>query len=526
MSLIEIQKLTFAYEGSYSTIFDNVSFQIDTQWKLGLIGRNGRGKTTLMKLMAGEYTYEGRIAASVDFAYFPYPVADESLSTLALARGVVAPFERWEREMQRCLSENTQEAALRYAMVQEQYERHGGYVIDSLMEREISLLDVKPEVLSRPYYTLSFGERTKILLAALFLRKDAYLLIDEPTDHLDAAGREILANYLQAKQRFILVSHDRDFLDKTIDHILVIGRNGIEVQRGNFSSWQENRKRQDDYEQAENEKLQKQAHRLTQAARNAAGWANKTEAGKHAPGAVDKGYVGHKSAKMMKRAKSIQHRREDALEKTKGLRKNIEMTGELSVCTLAHHARVLLEVNQLTLNYNSRDLFKPVSFSVAPGERVCLAGKNGAGKSSLLKLIAGEKIAYKGMWHLAAGLRLSGICQDTSFLSGYLRAFCQAEGLDETMCKTILRKLGLPREQFEKDMEDFSSGQKKKVLLAASLCRPAHLFIWDEPLNFIDVMSRVQIEKMILEYQPTLLFVEHDGAFCRNIATKTVYLQD
>ena len=531
MSLIEVQDLQFSYEGSYQTIFDKVSFQLDTKWKLGLIGRNGRGKTTLLRLLAGQYEYQGKIISSVNFAYFPYGVTEEKCSTREAARNAVAPFPEWERQMQACLEKSTESAAHRYAALQAKYAEYGGYTIDSLLEREISLLGVKPEVLNRPYNTLSFGERTKIQLAALFLRKDAYLLIDEPTDHLDAEGREVLAGYLSGKQRFILVSHDRDFLDRTVDHILVIGRAGIEVQRGNFSSWQENRQRQDEYEKAENEKLTKQARRLEKAARAAAGWSVKTESGKHASGAkhapavLDKGYVGHKSAKMMKRAKNIQNRRESALEKTKGLRKNIEMSGDLSISALPHHARILLEAGDLSINYGGGDLFEPVSFAVAPGERVSLAGRNGAGKSSVLKLIAGEKIPHSGGFRLAGGTQLSLISQDTSFLSGEIKSFCQAEGLDETLLKTILRKLGFTREQFEKAMDDFSSGQKKKVLLAASLCRPAHLFVWDEPLNFIDVLSRVQIEEMIMRQSPTLLFVEHDGAFCRNVATKTVYLR-
>jgi lincosamide and streptogramin A transport system ATP-binding/permease protein len=114
--------------------------------------------------------------------------------------------------------------------------------------------------------------------------------------------------------------------------------------------------------------------------------------------------------------------------------------------------------------------------------------------------------------------------QDTGFLSGGLRAFCEERELEESLFKAILRKLGFSREQFDKDMKELSSGQKKKVLLSASLSRPAHLYVWDEPLNFIDVISKIQIEELILRGTPTLIFVEHDRAFCRNIATKTVYL--
>ena len=114
--------------------------------------------------------------------------------------------------------------------------------------------------------------------------------------------------------------------------------------------------------------------------------------------------------------------------------------------------------------------------------------------------------------------------QDASFLTGGLRDYAREQGIDETLFKTILRQLDFSRIQFEKDMEDYSAGQKKKVLIASSLCRQAHIYIWDEPLNYVDVLSRMQIEELIAAYRPTMLFVEHDQAFCEKIATKTIKL--
>src|SRR5690554_1037011 len=153
-----------------------------------------------------------------------------------------------------------------------------------------------------------------------------------------------------------------------------------------------------------------------------------------------------------------------------------------------------------------------------------LSEKNGSGKSSILKLINGDDIKFTGNFMLASGLKISYISQDTSYLKGNLSKFAYNNKIDETLFKTILRKLDFNREQFDKNMVDFSAGQKKKVLIAKSLCESAHLYIWDEPLNYIDIFSRIQIEKMILEYCPTLLFVEHDDAFCNNICTKNINL--
>ena len=156
------------------------------------------------------------------------------------------------------------------------------------------------------------------------------------------------------------------------------------------------------------------------------------------------------------------------------------------------------------------------------GERVCLSGRNGCGKSSILKLLLGEGLAYEGKIHVSSGLKLSYISQDTSYLKGNLKELAQEYGLEESLFKTLLRKLDLEREQFERDVSLFSAGQKKKVLLAKSLCEQAHLYVWDEPMNYVDVFSRMQIENLILTYQPTMLIVEHDVRFREKIATRVV----
>ena len=153
---------------------------------------------------------------------------------------------------------------------------------------------------------------------------------------------------------------------------------------------------------------------------------------------------------------------------------------------------------------------------------MALAGRNGCGKSSVLKLLAGENIPHHGLLRLGSGLVISYVPQDASGLSGRLQDYLRAQGAEESLCLAILRKLGFQRVQFEKDMGAYSAGQKKKVLLAVSLCQRAHLYLWDEPLNYVDILSRQQLEELILRFMPTMVFVEHDEAFCRAVATRTV----
>ena len=488
MSMIRVENLTFSYPSSYDTIFDNVTFQIDTDWKLGFVGRNGKGKTTLLNLFLGKYEYRGKIISSVQFDYFPYPVSDKKRMTEDILYEVCPLAEEWE------------------------------------LMRELSYLDVSADVLWRRFETLSNGEQTKVLLAALFLNENHFLLIDEPTNHLDTNAREKVAAYLKKKKGFILVSHDRRFLDGCVDHILSLNRTTIEVQSGNFSSWMENFQRQQEFETAQNERLKKDIGRLQRAAQRTSVWSDQIEASKYGNGSVDRGYLGHKAAKMMKRSKTIEARQQQAIEQKSSLLKNAETVDTLKIYPLTYHSDLLVSFSDVSVIYDSTKVCEPIFFEIHQGERVVIDGKNGSGKSSLLKLLLNYPIEHTGTVAIGSGLIISYVPQDTSHLNGNLSKFAEKNNLDESLFKAILRKMDFERVQFGKNMEDFSGGQKKKVLIAKSLCEQAHLYVWDEPLNFIDVYSRMQIEHLIKQFAPTMLLVEHDIAFREAIATKVVKL--
>lgn len=239
---------------------------------------------------------------------------------------------------------------------------------------------------------------------------------------------------------------------------------------------------------------------------------------------MDKGYIGHKAAKMMKRSKAIEQRQQAAIEERSRLLKNIETADSLKITQLPYHKNQLAELKDVSIYYGKKLVCSDVSFTIEQGERIALSGKNGSGKTSILKLLCGENIDYTGTFNKGSQLKISYVSQDTSHLQGNLKDYARMNGIDESLFKSLLRKLDFSRDQFEKDMAAFSGGQKKKVLIAKSLSENVHLHIWDEPLNFIDVISRMQIEELLLEYAPTILFVEHDSEFCKTIATKTIEL--
>lgn len=524
MAQINVTNLTFYYEGSFDNVFENVTFSIDTNWKLGFVGRNGKGKTTFLNLLLGKLEYTGSIGTSTVFDYFPYQIT--------------------EKQYGQCAAEFIEELKLNCELWR--------------VLCELDRLSVDAEVLYRPFHTLSHGERTKVMLAVLFSGENDFLLIDEPTNHLDQESREIVKDYLAQKKGFILVSHDRDLLDACIDHVLVLNRQSIEVQSGNFSSWWENKMRKDAFSQAENEKHKREINKLKTASDRTRQWADKSERAKigfdpvkeHDRSISTRSYIGSKTKKMQSRVKQIEERIEREIEETEGLLQDIENPADLKLFPMTHHKKVLIMAREYGLQYEdqSAPMFTNLNFELCQGERVFFCGKNGCGKSSLIKQILGISAAQNqkydknegriqgnvnsiltsmletGTLQTAAGLTISYINQDTSFLKGSIKHFCKERGVDESLFCSLLRQLDMERVQFIKNMEDFSEGQKKKVLIAASLLTPAHIYIWDEPLNYIDVFSRMQIEKLLLEYKPTMLLVEHDVCFREKIATQIVDL--
>ena len=494
MSKISVNNLSFSYYGNEEKVFENVTFNIDTNWKLGLIGRNGKGKTTFLNLLLDKYEYQGTISKSIDLDYFPFDVDNKNKMAIEIINEIAPQVEDWE------------------------------------IIKEINLLNTNSEILYKNYNLLSGGEQVKILLISLFLKDNNFLLIDEPTNHLDSETKKNLIQYLKNKKSFILVSHDRTFLDEVVDHIISINNTNIEVQSGNYTSWKENFDRQTNYEMKQNEKLNKSISKLEMASKETENWSNKIEKTKSSvynktEGTIDKGYIGHQAAKMMKKSKVLEQKMKNEIEAKKTLLNNVDRIDDLKIVPLKNERKSLIYCEDFAIKYNNKEIFNKVSFEICDGDRVAFCGKNGAGKSSILKLLLNGNIEYSGVLNKANNLKISYVEQTTENLKGSIKDFSRINNIDEPLFKAMLIKMGFSKEDFNKNLQNLSEGQKKKVLIARSFSENANIYIWDEPLNYIDIITREQIENSILKYKPTLIFVEHDETFVSNIANKIINLE-
>ena len=498
MSNIRIKNLSFGYEDSSDKIFDNLNLNLDSSWKLGLVGRNGRGKTTFLNLLRAKLSGTGKIETKLTFSYFPIEIDNPDNITLYELQEK-ANFEQWE------------------------------------LERELNLMATDPELLWQPFNTLSGGEQTKVLLALSFVDQDNFPLIDEPTNHLDEASRKQIANYLKNHNKgYIVVSHDRDFLNRVADHILAIENGEIHLYQGNYASYEDTKNKRDEFSAAKNNKLKSEITSLNTSRQRVRGYSEKAESKKNAKthkneihSNLDKGFLGHKAAKMMQKSKNLEQRMDKKIKAKQGLMTNIEDVPELNINFQENYHQTLLEIKDLHLSVDDKTLFSNLNLLVKNRGVIALEGKNGSGKSTLLKVIMNKSTnaSYTGKIQLTNGLKISYLPQDFTEYTGTLKEFSEIQKISYEELLNNLKKMGFPRSSFNTKIEEMSMGQQKRVAIAKSLVEEADLYLWDEPANYLDVFNQDQLIKLIKENQPAMILVEHDKYFIDQVASQQVHLK-
>ncbi|MGE3062550.1 MAG: ribosomal protection-like ABC-F family protein [bacterium] len=526
MPSIIFNNVSFYYTTPYREIFKNLNLEIDTSWKCGLIGRNGKGKSTLFKLIHKELSpTAGFVKVPVKTFYFISLNANRDYDDKAKDAGLdfIGQYRQMERDMESMVEKSDIESIDRVGEIREEYERESGYTIRSSIIREAAKMNLGEDILEQPFSTLSGGEKTKLLIASMFAYDNGFMLLDEPTNHLDIDSREIVAEYLSKKRGFIVVSHDRYFLDMCTDHTISMNKENIEMIKGNYSAWRDQYENKIYSEMQMNENLTREIKSLKRAADERRLWADAKE--DEVSSAGDRGFVSHMAAKLMKRALNIERRMDENIIRKEKLLKDFEKTRDLKVES-KDDIETILTVRNLSFGYDEKKIIDNLTFTIKQNNRIALIGQNGSGKTTLIKLILGELNADEGDIKLLSRAKVAYSSQEPLWQSGKLEDKIKEAQIDRTKFSQITGSMGIERNIFSFDIKDLSDGEKKKVDLARTLLEPSNLIIWDEPLNYMDVPSREMLERMILKYKPTMLFVEHDRYFIENTATDVVEMNE
>ena len=498
-------------------ILDGLTFQVDSGERVGLLGPNGCGKTTLLRILTGEVSCdEGEVVIAPGkrlglISQIPvYPAGYTVEDVLDTA---FAPLREMEREMeelaQRMGADSDSALLSRYDKLSAAFQAGGGYDTDTNKNKVCNGLSISREMREQLFDHLSGGEKTRVNLGRLILEDTDILLLDEPTNHLDLRATEWLEEYLEKfKGTVLAVSHDRYFLDKVVERVIEIQNGKAEFYSGNYSFYAVEKERRYEEKLKQYEKEQAKIEQLEKAAEQMRVWA----------------YSG--MDKTFKRVKSMEKRIE-RMRVTDRPRKERRMEARFG--EREFRGDEVLSIKGLKKSFGDRTLFSDVNLEVEGGERIALLGDNGTGKSTLIKLIMGEEGADEGRIRLGPTVKIGYLPQIIHFSHPERNLVdTMIYDLDCTAqtARNRLASFKFRGEDVFKPVSALSGGEQSRLRLCMLMDAQINLLILDEPTNHLDIQSREWIEEAVEEYEGNLLFVSHDRYFIDRFATRVWMLED
>lgn len=523
MIVLSAKDLTKAY--GTDVILDKVSFHINDGDRVGIVGVNGAGKTTLLRILTGELPCEeGEFFVSSDTktGYLRQDGGFDSQKTIIEeVDGIFGGFHAMEREMEKLLAEIETAAGEdddgeglrlveRYDALQERYREGGGYTYKSGMKGILTSMAFGEDSYDKKISTLSGGEKTRLALACLLMRKPDILFLDEPTNHLDIGTLKWLEQYLKSyKGTIVLVSHDRYFLDETVNRIFEIENHRLNIYEGNYSFYAAERKKRRESELKRYEKQQKEIRRQEDMIRR---------------------FKERGTEKLAKRAASREKRLAamDIVERPAGERDTMKISFKADF----QSGRDVLEAAGVSKSFGYGagrvELFHGVDLDVKRGERVCLVGANGIGKTTLLKILMGDMPCSSGRVRIGYNVKFGYYDQGQQLLNGantVIEEVRDSYGLyTDGEIRNILGRFMFRGEEVFLNVGSLSGGEKARLSLLKLMLSGANVLILDEPTNHLDIESKEVFEEALLDFPGTCIIVSHDRYFLNRIPTRIVEL--
>ena len=498
-------------------ILDGLTFQVDTGERVGLLGPNGCGKTTLLRILTGAMDYdegEVMIAPGKRMGLISQiPVYPEGYTVEDVLATAFEPLRKMEDELARLTREmasGTDPALMsRYDKLTAAYEAAGGYETDTRINKVCNGLSIPQAMREQLFESLSGGEKTRVNLARLILEDTDILLLDEPTNHLDLRATEWLEEYLgKFKGTVLTVSHDRYFLDQVVDRIIEIQEGRAEFYQGSYSFYAVEKERRYEEKLKQYEKEQAKIEQLEKAAEQMRVWA----------------YSG--MDKTFKRVKSMEKRieRMRVTDRPKKERKMEVRFGEREF-----RGDEVLTIKGLTKGFGGRTLFSGLGLEVAGGERIALIGDNGSGKTTLLKMILGEEAPDGGKVRMGPTVKVGYLPQYVHFdhpERSLVDTLIYAQDCTAQSARNRLAAFKFRGEDVFKPVSALSGGAQSRLRLCMLMDEKINLLVLDEPTNHLDIQSREWIEEAVEEYEGNLLFVSHDRYFIDRFASRIWLLEN
>ena len=498
-------------------ILDGLTFQVDTGERVGLLGPNGCGKTTLLRILTGAMDYdegEVMIAPGKRMGLISQiPVYPEGYTVEDVLATAFEPLRKMEDELARLTREmasGTDPALMsRYDKLTAAYEAAGGYETDTRINKVCNGLSIPQAMREQLFESLSGGEKTRVNLARLILEDTDILLLDEPTNHLDLRATEWLEEYLgKFKGTVLTVSHDRYFLDQVVDRIIEIQEGRAEFYQGSYSFYAVEKERRYQEKLKQYEKEQAKIEQLEKAAEQMRVWA----------------YSG--MDKTFKRVKSMEKRieRMRVTDRPKKERKMEVRFGEREF-----RGDEVLTIKGLTKGFGGRTLFSGLGLEVAGGERIALIGDNGSGKTTLLKMILGEEAPDGGKVRMGPTVKVGYLPQYVHFdhpERSLVDTLIYAQDCTAQSARNRLAAFKFRGEDVFKPVSALSGGEQSRLRLCMLMDEKINLLVLDEPTNHLDIQSREWIEEAVEEYEGNLLFVSHDRYFIDRFASRIWLLEN